>query len=105
MFGYASSCIYGMFLVKVVLLFQKTEMRKYLSQLLLRYLNVFKYLALQSEFFTAIFVQQSITRKMSYPKRNAGCLHLPLLWIWEVCSGGFFIVVYEHKAVKIMMLS
>lgn len=52
MFCFASSCIYGMVLVKVVLLFQNTEMRNDLSQLLLRHLNIFKYLALQSEFFT-----------------------------------------------------
>lgn len=42
-----------MFLVKVVLLFQKTEMRDYLTQILLRDFNIFKCLTLQSEFFTA----------------------------------------------------
>jgi len=53
MHSFASSCIYGMILVKVVLLFQKTDMRKYLSQLLLRHLNILKYVAMQSEFAAA----------------------------------------------------
>lgn len=69
MFSFASSCIYGMFLVKVVLLFQKTEMRDYLTQILLRDFNIFKCLALQSEFFTA-FLFDSLQSDKGHVQRE-----------------------------------
>lgn len=67
MFSFPSSCIYGLLLVEGVLLFQKTEMRNYLSQLILGHLNIFKYLALQSESFSA-FLFHSLQPAMDKEK-------------------------------------
>lgn len=94
-------------MVKVVLLFQNTELRNDLSQLLLRHLNIFKYLALQSEFFTAFLFNSLQPGEGHVTKRNVGSFHLPLLWTCEVCSGGVSSTLFwfmNTKAVKTMMV-